>query len=47
MTGPAKILAIDDEADIERLIRQRFSHQHRSPAAGADSQKRRSSLAIC
>ena len=30
MTGPAKILAVDDEADIERLIRQRFRHQIRA-----------------
>ena len=29
MTGPAKILAVDDEADIERLIRQRFRRQVR------------------
>ena len=30
MTGPAKILAVDDEADIERLIRQRFRRQIRA-----------------
>src|SRR6516162_213397 len=30
MTGPAKILAVDDEADIERLIRQRFRRQVRA-----------------
>ena len=30
MTGPAKIHSVDDEADIERLIRQRFRHQIRA-----------------
>src|SRR5215468_3886804 len=30
MTGPAEILAVDDEADIERLIRQRFRCQVRA-----------------
>jgi len=29
MTGPIKILAVDDEADFEALIRQRFRHQIR------------------
>jgi CheY-like chemotaxis protein len=27
---PAKILAVDDEADFEHLIRQRFRHQIRA-----------------
>lgn len=27
MTGPAKILAVDDEPDIEALLKQRFRHQ--------------------
>ncbi len=30
MTGPAKILAVDDEADFELLIRQRFRRQIRN-----------------
>jgi adenylate cyclase len=30
VTGPAKILAVDDEADFELLIRQRFRRQIRS-----------------
>ena len=30
MTGPAKILAVDDEADFELLIRQRFRHRIRA-----------------
>ncbi len=30
MTGPAKILAVDDEADFELLIRQRFRRQIRA-----------------
>jgi adenylate cyclase len=30
MTGPAKILAVDDEADFELLIRQRFRRQTRA-----------------
>ena len=30
MTGPAKILAVDDEADFELLIRQQFRHQIRA-----------------
>jgi adenylate cyclase len=30
MTGPAKILAVDDEADFEVLIRQRFRRQVRA-----------------
>jgi adenylate cyclase len=30
VTGPAKILAVDDEADFELLLRQRFRHQVRS-----------------
>ncbi len=30
MTGPAKILAVDDEADFEILIRQRFRRQIRA-----------------
>ena len=29
MTGPAKILAVDDEADFELLLRQRFRRQIR------------------
>ena len=28
--GPAKILAVDDEADFEVLLRQRFRHQIRA-----------------
>ncbi len=30
MSGPAKILAVDDEADFEQLIRQRFRRQIRA-----------------
>src|ERR1700747_1476924 len=30
MTGPAKILAVDDEPDFEALLKQRFRHQIRS-----------------
>jgi adenylate cyclase len=30
MTAPAKILAVDDEADFELLIRQRFRRQTRA-----------------
>src|ERR1700751_3210583 len=30
MTGPAKILAVDDEPDIETLLKQRFRHQIRA-----------------
>ena len=30
MTGPAKILAVDDEADFELLIKQRFRRQIRA-----------------
>jgi adenylate cyclase len=30
VTGPAKILAVDDEADFELLLRQRFRHQIRA-----------------
>src|SRR5438270_10667056 len=30
MSGPAKILAVDDEADFELLIRQRFRRQIRA-----------------
>jgi len=30
VTGPAKILAVDDEADFELLIRQRFRHRIRA-----------------
>jgi adenylate cyclase len=30
MNGPAKILAVDDEADFELLLRQRFRHQIRT-----------------
>src|SRR6186713_1633315 len=30
MSGPAKILAVDDEADFEQLIRQRFRRQIRT-----------------
>jgi adenylate cyclase len=30
MNGPAKILAVDDEADFETLIRQRFRQQVRA-----------------
>src|SRR5207302_5826798 len=29
VSGPAKILAVDDEADFELLIRRRFRHQIR------------------
>ena len=30
MTGPAKILAVDDEPDFEALLKQRFRRQIRS-----------------
>ena len=30
MTGPAKILAVDDEPDFEALIRQRFRQRIRT-----------------
>ena len=30
MSGPAKILAVDDEADFEVLLRRRFRHQIRA-----------------
>ena len=30
MTGPSKILAVDDEADFESLIRQQFRRQIRA-----------------
>ena len=30
MSGPAKILGVDDEADFEQLIRQRFRRQIRA-----------------